>query len=502
MKFFRHIIFLSLAILLGSCFRDKSTDATEPISYIKIESGIDSVYNIDKNDTLVISPVISQTIEGKQLFYTWEIDLSIHSNEETFIYTGTELGKFNCRLIIENEDGKTFFPFTLYVNSPYEEGITIISKDENGKPMLSFMQKPLREEDKAEFTKGDCFALNNKEQFFASNPTDIVQSSGSIIISCQGSEENGDDATIYFLNEKTFVMENIIVASEYETFKPTRLLIPSQSNAGVSYPVLSADGKVYALPVYDAVLQPSTKLQSSYAQSCFVVSDVPSYFDILLWDNESKGLTLMYNGYGPYYCGTKYLLQKQDEEFETDNYFKDVKGFIAMASIRRTNSQIATSERELLVLVQGQLTMQKVILSTFFWNPVEGKPGSYTIPDNGGLKSAGGGKAPLDENTPCIANKTFNSLLYAYGNQIRRWYYTTNTHINNAETLLTVGSDNAIITGFEMSDDHLRTYVTFYEPEQEGLNGSLWIFDTDKGTVLEKHENICYKPVKMIYKNR
>ena len=276
MKFFRHIIFLSLAILLGSCFRDKSTDATEPISYITIESGIDSVYNIDKNDTLVISPVISQTIEGKHLLYTWEIDLSIYSEEETFIYAGTELGKFNCRLIIENEDGKTFFPFTLYVNSPYEEGITIVSKDENGKPMLSFMQKPLKEGDKAEFTKGDCFALNNKDLFFASNPTDIVQSSGSLIIACQGSEESGDDATIYFLNEKTFVMENIIVASEYETFKPTRLLIPSQSNAGVSYPVLSADGKVYALPVYDAVLQPSTKLQSSYAQSCFVVSDVPS----------------------------------------------------------------------------------------------------------------------------------------------------------------------------------------------------------------------------------
>ena len=56
--------------------------------------------------------------------------------------------------------------------------------------------------------------------------------------------------------------------------------------------------------------------------------------------------------------------------------------------------------------------------------------------------------------------------------------------------------------GFEISDDHLRTYVTFYEPKQEGLNGSVWIFDTDKGSVLEKYDNICYRPVKMIYKNR
>ena len=42
----------------------------------------------------------------------------------------------------------------------------------------------------------------------------------------------------------------------------------------------------------------------------------------------------------------------------------------------------------------------------------------------------------------------------------------------------------------------------FYEPDQEGLNGSVWVFDTDKGTVLEKYDNVCYEPVKMFYKKR
>ena len=53
-----------------------------------------------------------------------------------------------------------------------------------------------------------------------------------------------------------------------------------------------------------------------------------------------------------------------------------------------------------------------------------------------------------------------------------------------------------------MSADHKVTYVSFYEPNATGKNGSVWAFDTDKGTVLKKYENICYRPVKMIYKKK
>ena len=102
-----------------------------------------------------------------------------------------------------------------------------------------------------------------------------------------------------------------------------------------------------------------------------------------------------------------------------------------------------------------------------------------------------------------MANKTFYSLLFADGNKVRRWNYNSNiASLANAPVLLSVGSDNAVITEFEISADHLKTYVAFYEPNVEGLNGSVWVFDTDTGEVLEKYENICYKPVKMFYKAR
>ena len=67
--------------------------------------------------------------------------------------------------------------------------------------------------------------------------------------------------------------------------------------------------------------------------------------------------------------------------------------------------------------------------------------------------------------------------------------------------LLSVAPE-AVITSFEISDDHKKTYVAFYEPSKTGLNGSVWVFNTDTGEVLEKHENFCYRPVKIFYKKR
>ena len=502
MKNIKYSLLLLLLPLLVSCFDDKSSDATKPISDIIIESGIDSVYNIEKNDVLTISPVISQKNTPKELKYTWEIDMKVFSTEAELVFVGNKLGVFSARLIVENEDGKTFFPFTINVNSPYEEGLTVLSKDENGSSMLAFMRTPLNTEEKGVFYEYDCFSKNNEDVLFASNPSDIVQTTGSVVIACQGSETAGDNPTIYFLNDKTFVMENIIESTgEYEGFKPTKLMIPSLSAAGVSYHLLSADGKMYGLPVYDAVLQPSTKLFSTYSQACFVEDNGSTYFDILFWDKEVNAVALMYNGYGPYYYGSKYLLERDDPEFKDFNYFKGVKGLITLTGIRRTSEQVKTSAREMLVIVKGGLTAQKLVISTFPWRSIEGKPGQYSLQDNGGLKSIGS-KVPLDENTPCVANRTFQSLLFANGNKVRRWYYTSNVQINKADTFDLGLSDDAVITAIEISEDHLKTYVGFYEPNKEGKNGSVWVIDTDKGTVLERYDNVCYQPVKIIYKKK
>ena len=127
-------ISLALATIgLTSCFSDDTTLAERELSEIVIDqNSMKEVYNINKNETLVITPVFSQTQAQLDVKTTWEIDQKVYSNEPSLSFTGKELGSWNCRLILENEDGRTFYPFRLNVNSPYEEGITIISADNDG----------------------------------------------------------------------------------------------------------------------------------------------------------------------------------------------------------------------------------------------------------------------------------------------------------------------------------------------------------------------------------
>ena len=517
MKIYKYILFSLSLLFFVSCFKDESTDATKPISEIIIdESNLAKVYNLAKNDTLRIEPIVTQTNRELTLSYAWELNQEIVSTDAVFNYVGKTLGTFNGRLIVENEDGKAFFVFTLNVNSPYEYGITVLSKDADNRPHVSFMQDIMNEGDSLEFYAENCLERNNPDQFFASNPSDILHTTGSLIVACQGDDNNtNDEPTIYFLNEKTFVMENMVVGSEYESFKPTKLLIPYYNSTGVSYPVLSADGKMYSLPTSDAVLQPSTQFTSTYAQTALVQCQSASSYDIVVWDkavfgkNGLNGLAVLYNSYGPYYCGSKYLMP--DSVAEDDAYFKanfkPLKGVRTLTYINKTKAQLSGSYSELIAIVQAPLQLQKSIIGTFFWRYKEGTIGEYEVLDRGkgfkDTKAASRNYSLINENTPCIANATFETMLFANGNKVMRWYYSKEKYyLEDADELLTVGSNEAIITSFEISDDHMKTYVAFYEPNQEGKNGSVWVFDTDTGEVLEKYDNVCYQPVKMIYKKK
>lgn len=505
MRILKYMVMALMTPLCVACFEDETTEGNRPLSEITIAEGcIKEVYNIGRNETLTITPVLSQSNVAKELEYTWEIDQEVYSNERDFVYTGDRLGTYKCRFIVSNEDGKTFFPFILNVNSIYEEGLTVISRDTDGVSHMAFMLTPIDADSEPFFYDYDCFTMNNPEYRFASNPSDIVQTAGSVVISCKGGSASDDNPTIYFLNEKTFVVENYITSAEYPDFAPERMLIPSRASDGVSYPVLATNGKVYELPTVDAVLQPSAKLHNNYSSTCFITDDGSGlYYDALLWDNDSSALALIYNGYGPYYCSSEYGLMLERDSFDTYNFFKG-RSLVTMTEVKMTEEEKVAYYSEVLVLVNGATPMpqlQKVVISTCFWEYNYDTGTSY-FANNGGLKSAGMQTTLVNENTPCVANKTFHTFLFADGNKVRSWNYTTTQKLTDSAVLQNIGSENAVITDLEMSPDNMCVYVAFYEPDVQGKNGSIWVIDTDEGTVREKYENVCYQPVKMIYKRK
>ena len=497
------LLLLLFPLTFSSCFEDETTLGNRPISEITIDStSIQQVYNINKNDTLIISPIITQTTRNKALSYTWEIELKPYSHDANFLYIGKELGSYNCRLIVENSDGKSFFPFILHVNSPYEEGLTIISKDKQGNSMLSFMLTPTDGSEPTGFMTGDQFKINNADIAFSANPADIVQSSGSLILACQGSDDGTSPATIYYLNEKTFVVENMLTAPEYPDFKPTYMSIPSVGATGVAYPVLCENGHIYEFSTTEGALAKPVKLPYTYAQTAITYDEGKyGYYNLIYWDKEINALSLIYNGYGPYYCGKDYL-QKRENCTGTSNFFNNL-SIRKMTLVRLTEEQRkAGMTPNILVITNNQIGFyQKSLISVHFWE-YNYETTENVLVDNGGYKVCGMGELSLTETTPCVANSTYYSMLFADGNNIRRWNYTTSQNITAADILLTIGSESTIITSMELSADHKRTYVAFYDPNQEGLNGSVWVIDTDNGNILAQYNNVCYQPVKIMYKKK
>lgn len=500
----RNILLMSgVLVVLSSCFKDDTTDATGMISEITIhENSIKELYDIDKNETLTVSPVVTQTEEGKPLSYTWEIDQKVYSHEKELVFVGNELGTFSCRLIVENEDGKAFFPFKLNVNSPYEEGITVISRDADGKSMISFMMKQRVAGVEDHFDEGDCFALNNPDYTFASNVSDVLQCNNSLLVACQGDEGTGEPGTIYYLNDKTLVVENILTVPEYSEFRPFRMLVPSNTTAGSTYPILCENGRIYEFSSTEGAVGQSAKFKSEYYLcSSIYDSGAISYNNVYVWDKNLNGLCMLYNCYGPYLCSTTNLVSvpaNTEEVLNEKNYFKGYEP-VFMFLPRAVGGASLYGDRFVMITKKGTM-YQKTIFAYGLWYTNE-ETGKTELGDYGGMTLAGFSTG-LTERTPYVATQLYNYLLYGEGNKVMRWIYTQSQLLNNVKDYAEVGSANAVITAMELSLDHSETYVAFYEPGEEGLNGHVWVLDTENGTVLRKYDNVCYRPVKIIYKQK
>ena len=500
MKLYR-ILVLAIPLALSSCLKDRTTEATNPISEITIvEGSIKPQYDIKKDSTLVITPEIEQSNEQKPLTYSWEIDGKEYSNDAILTYIGNDYGSYMCRLVVANEDGKAFFPFTLNVNTMYEEGITIISQKPDGESRLSFMLTNPDGIDSGEFYDYDCFTKVNSEEHFASHVSDIRQCGGNLIISCQGSDSEDDCATIYYLNEKTFVIENILSIPEYPDFKPTKMQMLSRGWEGTTYPILCENGKIYEFSVTEGSLIPGVKFQSQYSQSCALYEKGNSY-NLLFWDENANDLCQISTGYGPFYCSPTYNMdQSRFENTEKTNFFYGYE-FIAMFVPRQTRIQQITDQGEVIVIVKNASGYYTTNIHTNFWVVSNGE----NVLSATEILKTGAFSIKLTTQSPCVANQTYNTLLFSDGknNIVYRWNYTTNTaDLWKAEQIATVGSDKAVITSMEISDDHKRTYVAYYEPDEQGLNGHVTVLETNTGKEIVSYHNICYRPVKIMYKKK
>ena len=139
---FFFFLFSFFIFFLTSCIKDDTTLADRALSEIRIDStSIAPVYNIDKNEVLRITPRITQTGTALDVTYTWEVNQEEYSHDPVFEYPARLLGRYLCRLIVANADGKSFYSFIVNVNSPYEEGITVLVVEQNANKALKIADR-------------------------------------------------------------------------------------------------------------------------------------------------------------------------------------------------------------------------------------------------------------------------------------------------------------------------------------------------------------------------
>lgn len=450
------------------CFDDDTTVDTVRISEVSIDTNsLQKEYNRDKNQTLVIdiTPYVTQKEKDLPLTFQWDMDYKFYSDSSVLYVDCQELGTFPMRVKVSNEHSSAFYEFTLHINSPYEEGIAVLSESNDGTGMLSFMRQM------ADGTLGNfetrCLSTNNPGVTFPKSPTDMSKRLSQLFISFK------DNPSIYMVNDKTLELENVVTATEFSDFIPVAMMMPD--NEARTAIALSENGKVYNLASREGLILSHTDLTSTYSLVHYGDYEGwnPAYY---LWDPALHTICY-YNGYTVDKCDQFETIW--DEGHEIVAIFENEKG-ASFTVLTRKNGEIWKTSLGTYIYQQDP--------ETYMYVGVDYRDVQRVIAN-----------PVLEKENPKVASSSYQCLFYAQGNKIYQWYYSSNSF--PTESWATIDDiPNAEITAMAISPDESQVYVGAYRSDESGENGYIYIYDTRTGRLINSYKNVAYKPIKIMYK--
>ena len=208
-----------------ACIDDKTTTAFRAGSPIEI-SVQDTIVYQDFGLPVVIEPEITQALPDLPLKYEWRCiatdgsegsdSLRFISTEKVLNYKFPRAGVFRLRLRVENQFGSSFLYFRVNIQAPFEQGLLLLSNDEQDNSRISFLR--LKEENELLEKENTDFNLNAFEQ---ANSDVMLHGARDVIFTHTGTNSSNyvlaissePEQKIYFLNGRYFLIENI--AKEY-----------------------------------------------------------------------------------------------------------------------------------------------------------------------------------------------------------------------------------------------------------------------------------------------
>ena len=482
MKTLKYLFILLCTFSLAACFDDDTTLDTVRISEISIDTlKLKKTYNIDYNETLTISTenVVSESEAQLPLQYAWEVNYKLYSEEPNLEYVGSQIGTFPVRLKVSNEHGSSFYEFTINVNTAYQTGIAILSENNEGEPMFSFMRELSDTELAAGKKRGfanNCLQASNPDHEFPKNPTDFGIRKDQLFICFKNTP------CIYMLNSSMLNIENIATDADPE-FVPEKLIIAN--SAAKQAVVLTSNGKAYQFGSLEGIILPHTGFSSKYNSKIGMVRSVDQYTDVtIVWENQTPAIIDCVNSYF-YYSTIKEGIDFTDHT-PLALYNRNNESFTLLT--RKNDSFMKTS-------INFNWKINDGMQDQYPWGPINERFGIYE------KQVEVAGNPNFTDKTPYVSSPKYQCLYYAIGNNIYRWFYNNNSFPTTPwKTLNEI--NGAEVTALSISEDEEQLYVGVNDNSKNELSGSFYLLNSDTG----KNEgdspylNIAHKPVRIMYK--
>lgn len=466
----KYIIGILCFTLFGAvaCLDDSSSLGDRELSEITISAPYDTLTAYFGEEFVVSHLSVEQSGEELPLAYEWSYgtlntdedgmasypikdSLHIVSHDPELKYAFRELGTFGLRLRVDNGETIRYKYFVLQVDTEFSEGITILSRDGDGKGRISFMRTLTKEEintGKVPMFRTDIMELINPGTKME-DVTDMVQVNNRLLV-C-----SGDAGRIYNMDSRTFDIEGMTSFKE---------LYPGC--AFVKFAGVSANNNIYLVSrdrrgyVYDYVLDElmlteyfkdlDVDAAVSVDRPVFVNYETSEFYSLSLGGvNSSLNRYVDFNIWGICAVGSSVYV---------------------MATYKVMPSCIYLS--------QTTFSLGNPTILQFYDSPVSLK---------------------VNRNSLLAGSKSCSCLYYTCEDGI--YYWDLKKQLSTTPVIsIPVGME---ITSLSMNPDGTLLYVGLYEKEgTEALKGHLYVYDVKTSVLVNQCHNIADKPIAIVYKER
>ena len=473
------IALVSFPIFWQSCIDDESVGIIRELSKIDIKTEQDTFY-ADFGLECRFAVEVSQT-EDMELKYEWKVasinqkdTLEVVCTEPEFRYAFKDLGEFRVRLKVTNRDGSTYHFFTAFVRTPYEDGLLVLSEDDNRVGRTSFL-RVVKHPD--EIVNGD--ETFNTRLLEGINPEFPLQGIKDV---------TWYNDKIYLLTEEgkkiyVYDMHSLDYINFYDVDQDNpglRLRCFNRSDAPFSMGNVVMTGEeggtwIFNLDTYflmpDTKLYPGKKFEKLYSFS--------------IGGGDSNGLLVNFED--SYICHQVFNAWPGPIN-SSGSYFND----------RKIVNLV--SECRLMVITVDPQDPLSVEITKF--DPM-GKgffrlTGAFDNPYNMNYQA----EKPLTlvQETDMLMNPKYYVAYYTRGGELFEWIYSGETpKLPNTPVWTTEGE----ITCMALcpNSDKRYLYLGIWNPAaQEELKGSVYIMDVVTREIIREYRGIADKPMKIIYK--